>query len=284
MTLQWTTAYPSIAFGSFRSADPQPPLIGRIDGSANISNPVGCGLLSISSPSDPGPSSSSGQCSDGPTASMPAHYEGLEHSQTTPSPDGLQSVVDDIAFWFWKCQRCFSMAHVTAACTNRIKCRVCFRKGHISKSCTESAPAQKLRWVPKITPPSTIQLPAALDITNRPDASSSQNPNIPPAPSSTISLPPPTLPAKLLRPPDTQASMANFELDPKEYLPPGFNIIDDGLLCLPGTFYSLAVAPERCHKQFTIAIVEPEPLPEEVPFFRDLVSNYVVNHLHIPQV
>jgi hypothetical protein len=41
--------------------------------------------------------------------------------------------------------------------------------------------------------------------------------------------------------------MANFELDPMEFAPQGFDIIDGGLLRLPHTFFSLAVAPDRQH-------------------------------------
>lgn len=73
--------------------------------------------------------------------------------------------------------------------------------------------------------------------------------------------------------------MANFELDPLEFAPPGFNIIDGGSLRLSRTFFSPAVAPDRRHEDYAIAIVEPAPLPEEVPIYRNLVSDFIVNNL-----
>ena len=55
--------------------------------------------------------------------------------------EGFSSMVDDIAFRVWKCQNCFSMAHITSSCTNQTRCCRCFRQGHGAKSCTRSAPA-----------------------------------------------------------------------------------------------------------------------------------------------
>ena len=73
--------------------------------------------------------------------------------------------------------------------------------------------------------------------------------------------------------------MANFPLDPMDFLPHGFNIIDGGELRLPRTFFAPAVAPDRQHEEYAIAIVEPAPLPEEVAIFQNLVSDFVVNNL-----
>ena len=39
------------------------------------------------------------------------------------------------------------------------------------------------------------------------------------------------------------------------------------------------MAPDRQHEEYAIAIVEPAPLPEEVPIFRNMVSDFVVNNL-----
>jgi hypothetical protein len=49
--------------------------------------------------------------------------------------DGLQSVVDDIAYQFWACGKCLSMGHDTTACTNQIRCKGYFHYGHIKKNC-----------------------------------------------------------------------------------------------------------------------------------------------------
>ena len=73
--------------------------------------------------------------------------------------------------------------------------------------------------------------------------------------------------------------MANFALDPAPFVPPGFEIIDGGPRRLPRTFYSPAVAPDRQHEEYAIAIVEPAPLPEEALIFRNMVSDFVVNNL-----
>ena len=73
--------------------------------------------------------------------------------------------------------------------------------------------------------------------------------------------------------------MATFALDPMEFVPQGFDIIDGGELRLPRTFFAPAVAPDRQHEDYAIAIVEPAPLPEEVAIFRNMVSNFVVNDL-----
>jgi len=73
--------------------------------------------------------------------------------------------------------------------------------------------------------------------------------------------------------------MATFALDPAPFVPPGFDIIDGGPWRLPRTFYSPAVAPDRHHEEYAIAIVEPAPLPEEVAIFRNMVSDFIVNDL-----
>ncbi|KAE8792227.1 hypothetical protein D1007_33389 [Hordeum vulgare] len=51
--------------------------------------------------------------------------------------------------------------------------------------------------------------------------------------------------------------MANFELDPEFFLPPGHNIIDGGVDRLPQTFTMPAVPITRRHERFVIADVHP---------------------------
>ena len=73
--------------------------------------------------------------------------------------------------------------------------------------------------------------------------------------------------------------MANFPLDPMEFVPLGFEVIGGGPHRVPRTFFAPAGAPDRQHEDFAIAIVEPAPLPEEVLIFRNMVSDFVVNTL-----
>uniref|UniRef100_A0A8I6Y7E8 DUF7597 domain-containing protein n=1 Tax=Hordeum vulgare subsp. vulgare TaxID=112509 RepID=A0A8I6Y7E8_HORVV len=58
--------------------------------------------------------------------------------------------------------------------------------------------------------------------------------------------------------------MANFELDPEFFLPPGHNIVDGGVDWLPRTFTTPAVPITRCHERFVIATVHPAPPADEV--------------------
>ena len=73
--------------------------------------------------------------------------------------------------------------------------------------------------------------------------------------------------------------MANFPLDPMEFAPPGFEVIEGGPLRLPRSFFSPAVAPDRQHEDYAIAIVESAPLPEKILIFRNMVSEIIVNTL-----
>lgn len=74
--------------------------------------------------------------------------------------------------------------------------------------------------------------------------------------------------------------MANFPLDPHEFLPPGFEIIDGGPTRLPRTFFSPAVTPDHHHEQFAIGIVEPPPPLGQIHHFCQLVSDFVMTQLH----
>ncbi|KAI4978258.1 hypothetical protein ZWY2020_014812 [Hordeum vulgare] len=89
-------------------------------------------------------------------------------------------------------------------------------------------------------------------------------PEIPSPPA--VSLPPPV------------EKMVIFEVDLLDYAPRGFDIIDVPLRLL-GTFFAPAVASDRRHEEYAIATIEPEILPDEIPPFRSLVSDFFVNHL-----
>ncbi|KAE8791221.1 hypothetical protein D1007_34350 [Hordeum vulgare] len=73
------------------------------------------------------------------------------------------------------------------------------------------------------------------------------SPSHPRTPSET----PPTMP-----PPPT---MANFELDPEFFLPPGHNIIDGGPGRVPRTYTTPTVPITTRHERFVIADVHPTP-------------------------
>uniref|UniRef100_A0A8I7B6R8 DUF7597 domain-containing protein n=1 Tax=Hordeum vulgare subsp. vulgare TaxID=112509 RepID=A0A8I7B6R8_HORVV len=58
--------------------------------------------------------------------------------------------------------------------------------------------------------------------------------------------------------------MANFELDPEFFLPPGHNIIDGGPDRLPRTYTTPAVPITRRHERFVIVDVHPAPPADNV--------------------
>jgi hypothetical protein len=59
------------------------------------------------------------------------------NSEQPRSLDGLDEVIDDIAYRFWECGRCLSMGHDSKSCTKRVRCRFCFRSGHFRKTCLD---------------------------------------------------------------------------------------------------------------------------------------------------
>jgi hypothetical protein len=61
--------------------------------------------------------------------------EGSSGLDTRKDLQGLEEVVNDIAFRFWKCSRCLSMSHQIESCSNEIRCRGCYRCGHKEKNC-----------------------------------------------------------------------------------------------------------------------------------------------------
>jgi hypothetical protein len=73
--------------------------------------------------------------------------------------------------------------------------------------------------------------------------------------------------------------MANFKLDPADWLPQGHQVIDGGPTRLPRTFYSPSMVPPRQHDH--IIAVELMPLAPEalVPFWRNQVCNFIVHNL-----
>jgi hypothetical protein len=64
--------------------------------------------------------------------------------------DGLDEVVDDIAYRFWECGSCLSMGHDSKSCTKRVRCRFCFRSGHFRKTCLDWLRQKNKCWVPKV--------------------------------------------------------------------------------------------------------------------------------------
>ncbi|KAI4997963.1 hypothetical protein ZWY2020_053305 [Hordeum vulgare] len=76
--------------------------------------------------------------------------------------------------------------------------------------------------------------------------------------------------------------MANFELDPKFFLPPGHNIIDGGPDRLPRTYTTPAVPITRRHEHFVIADVHPAPPADHVVQVRQEVAALLLHRgLHV---
>ncbi|KAE8769528.1 hypothetical protein D1007_58877 [Hordeum vulgare] len=76
--------------------------------------------------------------------------------------------------------------------------------------------------------------------------------------------------------------MANFELDPEFFLPPGHNIIDGGPDRLPRTYTTPAVPIIRRHERFVIADVHPAPPAEDVIQVRqEVVALLLHQGLHV---
>ncbi|KAM0880621.1 hypothetical protein ACQ4PT_033457 [Festuca glaucescens] len=189
-------------------------------------------------------------------------------------PFGINKLVDDMAYRVWNCGKCLSMGHKTAACTNQIRCRGCFSYRHIRKECLKIKYAKK--WAPKKKAPCTS------DIVERTGSDMDTTPDDCPAPEQDISFPcpvseskppedlpapnptPPPLPSLLFRP-----SMANFEIDPAMWLPPGHQIIDGGPTRLPRTFYTPSVRPPRRHETICVAELLPPPPQALVSLWRE---------------
>ena len=198
-----------------------------------------------------------------------------------------------MVFNVWKCQNCLSMVHLTKECTSRVRCRRCFRLGHRAKGCSDSTPSPTYKWVPRIksgdssrsagfsmlnaslpsiaSPAGSLPSPVEPATPSIPPLPAEPPPITPQPPSSPSASPPSPHPSHTASPPycatdrrfsSLAPAMATFVLDPMEFVPQGFDIIDGGELRLPRTFFALAVAPDRQHEDYAIAIVEPAPLPE----------------------
>ncbi|KAI5022301.1 hypothetical protein ZWY2020_059031 [Hordeum vulgare] len=76
--------------------------------------------------------------------------------------------------------------------------------------------------------------------------------------------------------------MANFELDPEFFLPPGHNIIDGGPDRLPRTYTTPAVPITTRHERFVIADVHPAPPADNVIQVRQEVAALLLHRgLHV---
>lgn len=254
------------------SAVPSPPVI------AVVSPPAGPGpSVATDSPERAVPPDPSDNAADPATPGVVASPFGsaqpVDNSPAVVSSDdldGLESVVEDIAFRFWKWQKCFSMSHFSASCTNQIKCHLVFAKA------TKQNPAQYLHlpWVLG----GSLSLMQLLQV------------SLP-----GLTRPTPRVPTKALLLDQCQVPSSCHLLHcPLCHLPcldrlillgrwPISSLIlkssrhqaSTSLMvgrssCL-GLFFLPAVAPNRRHEEFAIAIVEPTPLPEEVLHFRNLV-------------
>jgi hypothetical protein len=186
------------------------------------------------------------------------------------SLDGLDEVVDDIAYRFWECGRCLSMGHDSKSCTKRVRCRFCFTSGHFRKTCLDWLKQKNQCWVPKVglspqispdTGPSAVSTSAP----GHQDTLIAETESCPPPP------PPPTdLPRR--------SAMANFELNPAHWVPHGFHIIDGGPTRLPRSLYNATVAPAVTHGNYCVAQLNPPPQQQDEIFWRDIIRDFIVNH------
>jgi hypothetical protein len=143
-----------------------------------------------------------------------------------PDYFGLEEVVNDIAFCFWKCSKCLAMDHTVADCMNKIHCRGCYRYGHKEKTCLNKFTKVSGRWVLKWagTEVSNKSVPV---LTLASSASATRQSPLPMPPLSQTEMPPPlsqngSPPPLSLEPPQpplidplrNPEDMAVFEVDP----------------------------------------------------------------------
>ena len=110
-----TVAQPAISFGSFKPL-PEKQNLGTIEKKIMGSEQsLRAHVADSNHAPDPQPSSRS--------ETEVAHDLTNGSDDDDDVLDGLAAVVDDIAYRFWKCGRCLTMAHDTKDCTRRIRCR-----------------------------------------------------------------------------------------------------------------------------------------------------------------
>ncbi|KAK1615922.1 hypothetical protein QYE76_021439 [Lolium multiflorum] len=230
--------------------------------------------LSDQTCTSPKPFVSDGSCQSSKESSKEKEKQNvtddLGNSEQPRSLDGLDEVIDDIAYRFWECGRCLSMGHDSKACTKRVRCRFCFRSGHFRKTCLDWLRQKNQRWVPK------VGLPPHIPPDTGPSAVST------PVPGSQDTLIAEAEPCPCPTPPpadsSTSVAMANFELNPSRWVPHGFHIIDGGPTRLPRTFYNATVAPAVNHGNFCVAQLNPPPQQQDEIFWRDIIRDFIVNH------
>jgi hypothetical protein len=193
-------------------------------------------------------------------------------------PTGLEEVVEDIAFCFWKCSKCLSMGHNVSDCTNQIRCKNCYFYGHIAKNCIKRFSKSRQQWVPKrvaldslaqksrdspLLLTTAISVPRVLPIAT-PTQQRDSHTSMFQSPISTV----------------TERSMANFEVDHLPWLPWGHHIIDSGPTRLPRSFYYPIEDPLLQHQAYCYAVVHPAPPPRQEGFWHDQVRDLLIGPLH----
>ncbi|KAM0886010.1 hypothetical protein ACQ4PT_029953 [Festuca glaucescens] len=193
-----------------------------------------------------------------------------QHEEQHRCLDGLEEVVDDIAYRFWECGRCLSMGHDSMSCTKRVRCRFCFRYGHFRKKCYDWFKQKNKCWVPKASLPSHIPPDTGLSAVSPPSPGCQDALN----PEPEFNPPPLPLPTDLLR----RSSMANFELNPAHWIRHGYHIIDGGPTRLSRSLYNVTVAPAVSHGNFYVAQLNPAPPQQDEVFWRDIIRDFIINH------
>jgi hypothetical protein len=64
----------------------------------------------------------------------------MNHIATSAGLDGLDQLVNEMAFQFWECSHCLSMGHKSMACTNEVRCKECFIMGTLQKMVITNLP------------------------------------------------------------------------------------------------------------------------------------------------
>ncbi|RCV38079.1 hypothetical protein SETIT_8G113100v2 [Setaria italica] len=163
-----------------------------------------------------------------------------------------------------RCFRCLSLNLRVAACKSQIRCCFCFGFGHISRFCRASLENSKA-FRPKPSPsggPSGSGLKWRIKVPPLPLASKATDPS-----PSSETPPHPHSPATAAADPPPPPPMANFAIDPRPHLPPGFTWAPQVLPYVPPPRprACLALNLERTNDDLAIALLTPPVTKDYIP-------------------
>ena len=228
-------------------------------------------------------SGASNQPSLGPTLPGPS----LPSSSQAEA--SFEQMINDMVDKIVTCQIFFKQGHFSSSCTSTLKCLGCSRVGHRRRDCARFAQHLGLVRKPKpvVGPVSEVQATKAGNISltgylPNLDSSASIAPStsshfIHLGPSTPLGSPPATPPPPP-EPPSPPLAMANFPLDPMQYVPAGHHIIDVGDAHWLRTFVTPHVQLVRRHEDFMLAEVMPVPEANEIGAAREEVADWLEAH------